>query len=1238
VLIGHPHSEVATSLEKLGRIHERLGHYEQAENAYKSALSIQRGIHASAIDIARVSGLLASLYSTNSRFDEAEQYYKEALSLQKQALGEDNPGIVEALDGMWMLYEEQGRYAEAALYCNQAIAIYEKNSDAFASDLAAKLGILASLYTKQKRFDEAEALYRRVLSMSETRHLLYNPFVNSLYALALFLKDRYRHEEAAALLERVLAIDEKEHGPNSLELVDTILNLANVYQQMGRFADEELLLKRNLDINIKAYGISSPNNITSLSELGGTYRLQGRYPEAEAHLKKALAIAKKFYGQDSAEAAVASGELGQLYDIQGKFREAEDLFKRAFEVEKRELGINDPVTARGAMDLAVLYREIGRYAESEALFKQLISAQGKSLTTASGSDKPLAAALGRALALSNDSLGSLYAVQGRYREAEERFRYVLQIAEEKLDRDDLIVSATSNNLAQVYSALGRQAEQEELLQKSLAIINNKLGAENGGAGSVVANLGLLYFSQQRFAEAEELLKRAIALHERKHGQNHPDLAVPLERLGDVYVVLGRFDEAETLYRRALIISERAFGPNHSSVATALSGLGNCEIKRGHFAAAEASVRRALAIQEMALGQNHPNVANTLQRLAEAMIGLGRYDEAEKIVRQALSISESALGPRHSIVAIRQNSLATIARKRDRYADALPPVLTTISNGFADATVALPILLRAQELQLIARSDAIDLALEVFQQDTNSAAARAVDKLAIRLAAGNDRLAQLVRKDQDVATETSALNTSLVQAVSKELSKRDLLAELRMRERLGAIAKERQDISQILTREFPDYAALSHPAALSAKQIQDLLSGDEALVAFSVGLEETHVIALTRDSIAWHSIPLGRATISDHVAAFRQGLDVDRFSASVIAGKPELFDLARSYKLFSTLLGPIDGVIKDKKTVAFVPSGALTALPFHLLVTEPPTAGAGSPGARFGAEDLLPYLQAAWLLNRQAVSILPSIASLKTLRVLGARTHASKPLIGFGDPIFNPDASAPPGPSGTTRGAGTSAGYTEFWHGAGVDRQKLAEGLPRLESTADELRAVAKSLGAPDSDVHLRENATETLVKNASLKDFRTVYFATHGLVAGDIKGLAEPSLALSLPRQASDFDDGLLTASDVTQLKLNADWVVLSACNTIAGDKPGAEALSGFARAFFYAGAKSLLVTHWSAASDAATRLTTATFDILKSDTTVGRPEALRRAMIVFRQDKSDPLNAYPAMWGPFTLIGVETR
>ncbi len=142
-------------------------------------------------------------------------------------------------------------------------------------------------------------------------------------------------------------------------------------------------------------------------------------------------------------------------------------------------------------------------------------------------------------------------------------------------------------------------------------------------------------------------------------------------------------------------------------------------------------------------------------------------------------------------------------------------------------------------------------------------------------------------------------------------------------------------------------------------------------------------------------------------------------------------------------------------------------------------------------------------------------------------------------------------------------------------------------------------------------------------------FATHGLVAGDLSGLAEPALVLTPPPVATDADDGLLTASEIAALNLNADWVVLSACNTAAGASEGAEALSGLARAFFYAGARALLVSHWAVYSQAATELTTTTFAALAANPKMGRGQAFRSAMLALIA-KGEP----PSYWAPFVIVG----
>jgi CHAT domain-containing protein len=199
----------------------------------------------------------------------------------------------------------------------------------------------------------------------------------------------------------------------------------------------------------------------------------------------------------------------------------------------------------------------------------------------------------------------------------------------------------------------------------------------------------------------------------------------------------------------------------------------------------------------------------------------------------------------------------------------------------------------------------------------------------------------------------------------------------------------------------------------------------------------------------------------------------------------------------------------------------------------------------------------------------------------------------------------------------------------------------LPDTADELCAVARLTAAAPDNVYLGANATEAKVEALSaqgaLAKVRVVDFATHGLVAGEMQEIvrankAEPALLLTPTQMASEEDDVLLTASEVAALKLDADWVILSACNTAAGGEKGGEALSGLARAFFYAGARALLVSHWSVDSASTVELITGAFNKLKAYPEIGRAEAMRRAMaaLIARGGHS----AHPSIWAPFAVVG----
>ena len=332
----------------------------------------------------------------------------------------------------------------------------------------------------------------------------------------------------------------------------------------------------------------------------------------------------------------------------------------------------------------------------------------------------------------------------------------------------------------------------------------------------------------------------------------------------------------------------------------------------------------------------------------------------------------------------------------------------------------------------------------------------------------------------------------------------------------------------------------------------------------------------------------------------------------------MFDAYLARWIYRETFGVFADKIASKTRLSVVTNGALTSLPLHLLVTNDPSDKK--------------YKDIDWLARSFAITVWPSVSNMKVLRGKPMVSSAPKPLIAFVDPAFSNQERKQPDHSVPMRS------ITDYYRGSQIDYDELVATLRQLPGTRKEVEAVANALNADPIEIKLGSAASESVVKQSRLDQYRIVYFATHSLVAGVMKDFfstkAEPALALATPDKRNEFDDGFLYASEVAQLKLDADWVVLSATDTATGDGPGAEVLLGLARAFFYAGGRSLVVSHWEVNDEQTVRAMTNTLQASARSEKLTHAQALQQSMLTMLNNAKSDDEAHPRLWASFVVIG----
>jgi len=496
---------------------------------------------------------------------------------------------------------------------------------------------------------------------------------------------------------------------------------------------------------------------------------------------------------------------------------------------------------------------------------------------------------------------------------------------------------------------------------------------------------------------------------------------------------------------------------------------------------------------------------------------------------------------------------------------------------------------------------------------------------------------MVRKEQDTLKRMETLRSSLINAVSQPVHKQDITVINDLRERLLGIEKAGRELRREIEQRFPRYGELTTPQSPDIERVRSVLKPDEAMLVYFIGHRHSWVWAMPAEGdVAFARVRAGHSEVREMVATVRKSLDPH------ITRLDELppFDLAAAYEIYQKFLAPVESAWSKSRHLLVVPHGPLGYLPFGVLPVRPSSL----PGS---AKDMTGYRKTDWLIRSHRISNLPSVTTGVALRSQPEPPPRTHPLAAFADPVFSSD-QGPADQHASTASDQKAHNRERVCLRAIVATEKLMSAdltvLPALPETADEVLSMAEAVGAdPERDVFLGLRATEQRVKTMDLTPYRILVFATHGLKSGDLDGLLQPALALSSPAATNSDGNGFLTMGEILGLRLNADWVILSACNTGAGDGAASEALSGLGQAFFYAGARALLVSNWPVETHSAKRLTTDMLAYQARRPGISRAEALRQAMLhildqgVYRDPASGKVRysyGHPLFWAPFSLIG----
>jgi len=840
-----------------------------------------------------------------------------------------------------------------------------------------------------------------------------------------------------------------------------------------------------------------------------------------------------------------------------------------------------------------------------------------------------------AVAGSLNTLGIIAKEEGDFAKAQADLRRALQI-KQKIAPDSRAVLSTLNNLAGVLEDEGDLAQAEQYFRMAQALAE-KLGIV---MGALFLNLGGLAEDRGDFAQAEEYYLRYLEIC-RKVDPHGIGVGMALNNLGNLALDGGDAGKAEKYLRQALEVYER-IAPGSLEVAETLGNLGLAAHQRRDFEEAEAYLTQSLTIQT----KKSPNAlatARTNEFLGDLYRDQGDLTKSERFYRQALEMRET-VAPYSTDQAETLAALGGILRRQakpDGAAQLFEQALHALEIQLTrfGGTEDLRSSFRAKHLtyyknyiDLLLEQHQPALAFEVLERSRARSLLWMLTAAHVDIHQGVDPA--LLQKERSARAAIRAKTNRRIELLN---GKHDEARIAALNQEIDKLLAQHNDVVERIRLSSPGYAALAQPRPLTTKETQQMLDSETVLLEYALGEEQNHIFVLTSESVNSYELPKGLKIeqaarrvyelLTARNRKVRNETDTQRDRRLRIAAAT----YPQAATELSQMILPPAAVQPGKKRLLIVADGVLQYIPFSLLPTPPAWSMAG--------EDSL--AMATPLVARYEIVSLPSASTLAALRQQIARgISATRAIAILADPVFTADdvRVTQRGKALANAGTGTVSGnasvedssaerLTRSLNDVGLSGNGELR-LPRLPFTQQEAKAIAATASAGEVLRATDFKANRETAVSQELAQYRIIHFATHGLLDTSHPELS--GLVLSMVNQRGERQNGYLTLEDIYNLKLPAELVVLSACETGLGKEVDGEGLVGLTRGFMYAGASRVVASLWKVDDAASAELMKRFYQGMEEEGL--RPAAaLRRAQLdMLRQERWHS----PYYWAAFQLQG----